>query len=208
MVTCTDFTTGYNPVLYRIHPGTAQATLIGSLGVDYVFEGGLAFSPTGQAYGTNLLVSGTSAGLFGLDLTTGRATAVGRIGNGLYDVNGLTWRSDGMLVGLDRMTNALLQINPTTAVSSVIAGISPAVGAVGGMAVLDGVGFFSTSAVIGAHPGSNSLYSFDLFTGSYQLIGAWPGDLGTGISGLAAPEPATLSLLALGGLLLARRRRA
>jgi hypothetical protein len=110
-----------------------------------------------------------------------------------------------MLVGLDRVTNSLLVIDPTTAASSVLAPISSTVGAVGGMTVLGGIGYMNTGGTGGSIPGSDELYSFDLFTGSQTLIGSFsPAFTDDGISGLATlptsavPEPASLAMLGIG----------
>ena len=65
----------------------------------------LAFAPNGTAYGTN----GDSAAipqLFTINLTTGAATVIGTLSGGDHDINGLAYRSDGMLIGLDRVTNS------------------------------------------------------------------------------------------------------
>ena len=137
------FTTGGSAALYRINPATAAATLIGSLGLGFVFEGGLAFSPSGTAYGTNGGAA-TNAQLFTLNLATGAASIIGTISGGSHDINGLTWRSDGVLIGLDDLTNALLLINPLTATSSSLAPVSSPVGAVGGMTQTGGLGYFAT----------------------------------------------------------------
>jgi hypothetical protein len=52
------------------------------------------------------------------------------------------------------------------------------------------------------------LYSFDAFTGEHLLIGSFENVIvGSGFSGLSVvPEPATLTLLALAGATLFRRR--
>ncbi len=113
-----------------------------------------------------------------------------------------------MLVGLDRATNSLLAIDPATAVSSLITAVRPTVGAVGGMAAAGDTGYFATSGPGTALPGSNELYSFDLFTGAHTLVGSFaPTISGTGISGLAIPEPATICLLGIGALSLIRGRK-
>ena len=49
------FTTGSTATLYSFHPTTFAATPVGSLNNGFVFEGGLAFSPSGVAYGVNHL---------------------------------------------------------------------------------------------------------------------------------------------------------
>jgi len=122
----------------------------------------------------------------------------------------LGWRSDGKLVGLDRVSNSLLTIDPATAVSSVLAPLAPTVGGVGGMTVIADKGYFSTSGPGSVNPGSDSLYAFDAMTGSYSLIGSFlPTITGTGISGLAlVPEPsaAMMGLVALGLWLVIRHR--
>jgi outer membrane protein assembly factor BamB len=199
-------TPGTGATLYRIDPSNAVATEIGPLGLSFVFEGALAFSPDGVLYGTN----GDAAAnpqLFTVDMETGAATVIGTISNPPHDVNGLAWRSDGMLVGLDGNTNMLIEINPSNAASSVITTLTPSAGNAGGMAVFDGTGYFATGgSVVG---GTNELYSFDLFTGEHTLIGGFPEVItGLGMSALAAvPEPGCLSLLALGGLAVMSRRR-
>jgi hypothetical protein len=184
------------------------------LGVGFVFEGVLAFAPNGTAYGSNAGSAGAPQ-LFTINLTTGAATIIGTLA-GSHDINGMTWRSDGKLVALDRVSNSLLVIDPTTLAISTLAALGSAVGAVGGMTVDGTTAFFSTSGP-GSIPGSNSLYTFDLFTGSFSLVGSFaPTITGTGISGIAGgasvaavPEPASLTLagVAAFGLLGYRLRR-
>jgi len=189
--------------LYTINPSTAEASLVGPLGVEFVSEGGLAFTPNGIAYGGIGHGSGGIPGqaqLFSLNLATGAATAVANLG--FLDINGLTYRSDGSLIGLDRVDNALVVINPTTGSDFGLVNVPSAVGAVGGMTVLNGVGYYNTSGPGGSSiPGSNNLYSFNLFTGASKLVGSLgPTITGTGISGLAAqvPEPSSLILASFG----------
>ena len=186
------FNVGTNSVLFRIEPNTAHATAIGPLGLSLVFEGGLAFTPDGVAYGCN---GGTAAAaqLFKLNLATGHATIIGTVSGGSHDIDGLVWRSDGMLVGLDRVSNALLAINPQTAASSTIVVLSPIVGAVGGLTAAGDSGYFSTAGptgISGYFLGSNELYSFNLFSGASARIGTFaPTIQATGISGIALLPP-------------------
>ena len=192
--------------LYRINPANAAATLVGSLGPEQVGEGSLVIAPNGTAYAAQMGFSDNPT-LFKLNLDTAVPTTIGLITGGFHDINGLAWRSDNMLVGLDRVTDSLLAINPSTAVSSVIAAVSAPIGGVGGMAAIGDSGYFAT----GNFNGSNSLYSFNLNSGAHALIGSFsPTIAGVGIGSLAlvVPEPASLSLAVLAIVpLFVRRRR-
>lgn len=211
------FTTGLDPgpKLYEIEIDprdfTVTATVIGELGLDNVFDGSLVFAPDGTVYGTNRGAT-TSPQLFTIDINTGEATVIGTIsvgGDTEHDINAMGWRNDGMLVGLDRVANALLAIDPADATAEIIANVTPDVGFVGGMAVWGETGYFATSGPDPDPNGSNELYAFDLFSGQHQLLGSFDGTIttGNGISGLAiVPEPASLLLVAAGGLVFLRRR--
>ena len=201
-------TVGGDATLYKIDPSNAQVAVVGLLGLNVVFEGSLVITSDGTAYATNQGDEAT-AKLFEIDLSTGVASSIGTISGGPHDINGMAWRSDGMLVGLDRVTNSLLEINPATAASSVIAAVTPTIGAVGGMVNLNGTGYFATAGPgHSSYPGSNELWSCDLFTGSHSLVGSFaPTITGVGISGLALPEPGAILPLAIAGLLMIKRRR-
>jgi len=184
------------PTLYTINPTTAATTPVGPLNIGFVFEGGLAITPGGVAYGMNTGAN-SSAGLFNINLSTGVATAIGTV-TGATDINGLVYRSDGMLIGLDDNTNSLLVINPVTLTSAFLAAVPTSVGAVGGMTIDKGVGYYITAGP--SLGGSDALYSFNLFSGASTLV----GNLGLtdgGLSGLAAPmttvpEPSEFWVLA------------
>ncbi len=206
------FTTGAAKLtnLYRftISPSfdAVTAELVGPLGLS-IFEGGIAFSPLGGAFAVNGGV--TVPALLSLDIATGDATLINFFAD-RHDINGLGWRSDGLLIGLDNTDDALLAIDPITAGVTVIDQVGAAIGSVGGMAMGEAGNFFVTAGPLAADPGSNSLYSFDPFTGDHVFIASYENQiLANGFSGLAfVPEPATLTMLALGGLALLRRRTA
>jgi hypothetical protein len=195
------FTLGDSATLYRINPTNGIANAVGPLG-EWAGEGGLTIAPNGTAYATQMGYS-LEAFLFKIDLDTGAATRVGQLTNqNEYDINGLAWRSDGMLVGLDRASNSLLAINPFTCATSVIAPVPSFTASVGGMTASGDTGFYATGwKNESQYDGSNSLYSFDLFTGASTLIGTFPQTIGLGITGLAivpVPEPFTAVLALLG----------
>ncbi len=202
------FTTGDAATLYRftISPSLDDVTaeLIGPLGIS-TFEGGIAFSPSGTAYAVN--GGATVPALLSLNLSTGAASVVNSFAD-RHDISGLGWRSDGLLIGLDSTDNALLTIDPLTAAVTTIEQVGATVGTIGGMAHGTGGSFFVTAGPGAVIPGSNSLYSFDPFTGDQIFIASFENQiLANGFSGLSfVPEPATLALLSLGGIALLRRR--
>ncbi len=197
-----------NP-LYRIDPATLTPTRVGFLSGS-AFEGSIAFAPNGTAYATNGEFA-FNPRLLRIDLATGSVTDVGTMAVE-RDVNGLMWRSDGQLVGIDRVTNSIVRIDPANAAMSQIAPLAAVAGAVGGMTVLDGTAYFTTAGPTAGIPGSNELWSFDPFTGVQRRIGSFsPVITGAGISGLATlvPEPyGVFPLLGLAGAMAFTRRAA
>jgi len=190
--------------LFRINPATAAPTLIGAMGVTQ-FEGALAFRSTGVAYGAGQ----NATDLYTINLGTGVATVIGTMAG--RDVSGWLFRSDGTLIAMEGTTGSnLYSINLTTFATTNIAPI-PTIGGIGGMTMMGTTAYLATGLREG---GTNSLYTFNPFTGATSLVGSF-GLSGDGVSGLAAPipEPATATLLAtigsaLGGLFARRRRHA
>ena len=109
--------------------------------------------------------------LFTVDLSTGAATLVGGMSGGPHDVDGMVYRSDGMLVGLDRVSNSLIEIDPASGANSVLAPVVPVIGGLGAMTTLGGQGYFATGGP--ETGGSNELWAFDLFTGEHSLVGGF-----------------------------------
>src|SRR3954451_12390081 len=70
-----------NGLLYRINPASASTTLVGSIGPEHVFEGGLVIAPDGTAYATNMNFNDNPA-LFKINLDTAATTMVGIISGG------------------------------------------------------------------------------------------------------------------------------
>lgn len=207
--------TGAAPLMYELDASSAAASLIGPLGgALFVFEGGLAFAPDGTAYAANMGEE-TNDWLMTIDTASGQASAIAQMA-GTHDMNGLAWRSDGMLIGLDSAANALVIIDPATGATAVLRDLSALnrngasiLGSNGGVTVSGNVGYFATAGTGATLPGSNELYRFDLFTGETHLVGAFPAGLSAkGIGGLAVPEPASSMLMLIAAVVLADRRLA
>jgi hypothetical protein len=203
------FLYGFNAIdLIRIDARDASAVVVGPHGLNSLYEGGLAITSNDVAYGLNKQ-SSTSMGpdLFSVNLDTGHATVVANLGNAMYDINGLAWRSDDKLVGIDRPRNALLEIDPLTGNNKIISLLVPSLGAIGGLAGDGRHGYFTTAPPLLG--GTNEIYTIDFFTGEHSLIGSLgPRFEVSGISGLAfIPEPSAILLAAVAlvaGIICAR----
>ena len=209
------FSAGPAANFYTINPTTGSASMVGPLGLSFAFEGGLAFG-NGVAYGVN---GGDcwEAQLFQVDLATGATTVIGTMNPSgrEIDINGLSWRNDGVLVGIDNYSGNFVTIDPVTGTifgPEVNAGFT--LGGIGGLAIDDpfhATGYMATGII---DNGTNSLYSFDQYAGTPGFIGSFGADVRAdyGISGLAAspvPEPGTLGLFGLGlaGVVAGIRRK-
>jgi len=168
--------------LYKIDPRTSETALIGSLGLNFVREGGLAVSADGKAYGA-LQTDDINGDLFSINLSTGEAAVAGTLA-GIVDINGLAFRDDGMLLAFHPLYPAdveILVINPEQfnpdnppileyEVLVVFEDIEP--GGISGFTIFDDIGFFATGiGSDGGIPGSNELWRFDPYAGEdLQLI--------------------------------------
>jgi hypothetical protein len=205
------FGSGPNATLYSVNINSGALTTIGGLGLPYTFEGALTFSNGGVAYATNA-GEAENPSFFTLNTGSGLATVVDTIGLVPHDINGMVWRQDGQLVGIDRETNSLVAFSPGNGSLTYIktydpnAG-EPLLGAVGGMCMYNGDAYFCTAAADSALQGDNSLWKVSLTTGNATLVGVMNGITGFGISGLTVvPEPST-GLAVAGALVLAARLR-
>jgi len=179
---------GADPELVRIDGVSGVSLVVGPLGLPSVFEGALAISPAGIAYGFSVGTS-TTPQLFQVDLATGAATGLVALSNPPHEINGAAFRSDGVLMALERVTNSLVTIDPATGAVSAMQVLTPYLGSVGGLTTIGGAGYF-----VRAGPGSagpSTLWQVDLHTGAHVLVGdLGPIGWGTGFSGLAAvPAP-------------------
>jgi hypothetical protein len=156
--------------LYSIDLDTASATPIGSLGIGYVFEGGLVFdNERGVLYGANA-VSNLDPHIFTVDSTTGAGTIIGRVGDEPHDFAGLVFGQDGALYGLDRETHAVWRIDvtdtegPGTEQLGVGLGAGIELGPVGGFTSDD------FGNVYGYASDSHQIFSVDMETGAATVL--------------------------------------
>ena len=183
--------------LYTIDPTTALPTLIAPLGgIGYYFEGALAFDASGTLWMAGYPYYGSVSAIYTVDTGTGAVTFVTNVA-GKVDVNGIAFRSDGTLVGIDRATDTLFSIDLTTfAVTDIATFGLGGIGSTSGLAAMGDIGYMAT----GYQLGTNSLYEVDLLTGSTSLIGSFGFTTsGIGMAGLAntsapVPEPVEVEI--------------
>lgn len=206
------------PKLYSLDPGDGYAlTLLGDLTQEsvspFVFEGAMAFSPDGEAYGINLDVQ-SSNGLFKLDLANRSIHKIATLDNGSHDINGVAWW-DGWLVGIDQVQEAVVKIDVTTGATTSLFSLQSlrengvsVLGGIGGMTLVGDVAYFSTASTTASPKGSNQLYRIDLRTGQLDAIGTLTATAASkGIGAVAVPEPATLVFLGAVSFMFRPRRR-
>jgi|GEM_PF-5841605 len=186
--------------LYQVDPGNASATLISDLGYGFELEGGLTIRDDGMAY----LVGGRSNGssfesaIFLVDLSTGVSTEIGILD--ILDINGLTLRSDGMLVAWNQYMPGPFTIDPDTMETEIL---SEEVGnifsfrPIGGMESADQ----EVALIIASHfvTEGNSppamAFSLDMYSGELKFLSEFEGDLLiTGIASVDSPCPADLNM--------------
>ena len=198
--------------LIDIDPVTGAGTLGPAISGTAGVVGAGAFPIVSIAYdgATGVLYGNTSQGygapndeLYSINTTTGVATDVGNIG--APDVYALGFSQSGQLYGIDSNCN-LLNINTTTGASSVVGSTG-----LGGCFAYD-IASDPSGAMYLANSGNSSLYTVNLTTGAATLVGGYgSGTNVVGLAVLAAPEPDSIALLALGALLItasARRKAA
>jgi hypothetical protein len=186
---------GTNPAsLFIIDPDTGVAENVGPLGVDISYEGGLAFSDSGDAY----LIAGRDelqdSGVFWVDLDTGAAEEVGSFE--VPDANGLAVRDDGMFVSWSQFQPGIFTVDPQDYSIGVLKNFGPLFNleVAGGMVQLDDrrVLTLSNQIVISGTPNDARLLEFDIDTGEY--IDGWFFEGTLSMTGLAWREGCSADL--------------
>lgn len=193
-----------DPALFKIDPTTGTTTFIGLLGIGSVYEGDLAFDPSGVLYGIGKVSSFgiSSSKLYTINLSTGAATIVGFQSTPSLDYSYLAFDDNGTLYAIDNTTNSytnpatLVTLDPSNAnvlTSLTITGL----GSPGGMDFdpVTGLLYVISSALdpLSVYPGIDMLYTLDPTTGTLTNVGA-PGVPGaySGLTLCASSEPLQL----------------
>ncbi|MEF9995647.1 MAG: PEP-CTERM sorting domain-containing protein [Burkholderiaceae bacterium] len=155
---------------------TGVRTAVGNTGVGFMTD--LAFSPTGELYGTSF------TDLYKINTLTGAATLIGSTGR---FSNALVFGADGTLYAQDYGGGTLFKINTTTGAGTVIGS--------NGYVSSGDLAFIGSDLYLSAQSGPNDvLVKLDPLTGAGTLV----GDIGYGaVFGLATPD--NINLYGLSG---------
>jgi len=188
--------------LYTINPATGAATQVGTVfspvlnGIDFGFNAGTSQLYVSSDLGQNL----------NINPITGVATAGPNYTGASLDSLAYDYFST-LFYGISAASHDLYLVNPATGATSLI---GPT-----GVSFADRIGFdispvTDNAFFSGTVGGQTGFYSVNLSTGALDFIGdiGTPGELTSGLDGIAiVPEPATVALSAIGGLMLLLFRR-
>ena len=184
--------------LYTINPVTGFATQVGAgafspslNGIDFGFNAGTSQLYVSSDLGQNLT----------LNPVTGVATAGINYTGASVDAMTYDYLSTSFY-GISAATHDLYSLNPVTGATSLIGAT--------GVSFADRIGFdispiTDNAFFSGTVGGQTEFFSVNLATGALSLIGdiGTPGELTSGLDSIAVvPEPATMALSVIGGLML------
>jgi hypothetical protein len=183
--------------LLTINPTTGAGTAVGAFGSSTSVVSVAFDNVTGKLYGTTAQGFGaTGDELYEINPATGAAVLIGALG--VNNVYALAFDNTGVLYGVSQARGSLVTISTLTGAAAIVAPVTLT-------ACFDIAARLEDGVMFAADSGTGSLYTMDLTTGATTLVGPYAA---ANVVGLAfIPEPATMSLLAIGAGLLARRRR-
>ena len=180
-------------VLVTINLSTGATTTVGSLFPgqgDSVMDLGLAFTNDGSLW----MATDLPGDFYSVNPATGMATKVGPQGQ---MVNGLDCSAGGTVYGLGGdWADNLVTINTAT-------GAATSVGPLLTVSLVDGGIAFGPGGTLWGIEDGGTIFTINPSTGNATVVTTTL----SGFESLAIPEPASLFLLALGGIALMRRRQ-
>lgn len=188
------FATPSGGSLYTCDVTTGTATAVGAYSGDTTGINGLAYDVAGGTlYGTDY------SSLYTINPSTAATSLVGPFGSGVTDMWAMTYVPGDGLYGVDQETAQLYTISAATGAATAV-GASPS-------RIIDIAYDPATGVTVGSANTPMRIYDIDLSSGAGTLLNDTGVPSMLGIAEVQVPEPATVSLLGLGGLALLRRRR-
>lgn len=184
--------------LIKIDPATGVGTAVAPFNSNDKIVS-MAFDiTTGKLYGTSAQGFGAAGDqLYEIDPNTAATTLIGTLG--VNNVYALAFNNVGKLYGVGEDRRALFLISTSTGAANLVAPIA-----------LDHVYDIATrpedNVTFAVDTGTSALYTLDLNTGATALVGGYAASNVVGLAFSPVPEPATLALVAVGGLVALRRR--
>jgi hypothetical protein len=151
--------------LGKVDVATGATTVIGSFGIGETMTD-IAFSPTGQLFGTSFTA------LYSINAGTGAATLIGAHGTN-SGMNALVFRSDGTLLGAHFENATLYEIDPLSGAATAVGG-EGALGfrSAGDLAFHNGNLYLSSDDDVNNAGDLDSLILVDPTAGTGALVGA------------------------------------